>query len=79
VVVFLRAGGPLREMLEPDVDSYTRRVEIDGDKTVAEILKSISLDPAYVALIYIEGKIINLSFKPSDGQTITLQPPVSGG
>ncbi|MDD4051547.1 MAG: hypothetical protein PHR28_06585 [candidate division Zixibacteria bacterium] len=79
MVVFLKAGGQLREKLKPDVDHYTRKVKIDGEKTVAEILKDISLDPAYVALIHVDGKVKDLSYKPSDGQTITLQPPVSGG
>lgn len=66
-------------MLKPDVDHYTRKVEVEGNKTLGEILKSISLDPAYVALVYVNGKMIDMSYKPSDGQTITLQPPVSGG
>jgi len=77
--VFLKAGGQLRQMIKPDVDHYTRKVEIDGEKTVAEILKDILLDPAYVALVYADGKMIDMSYKPSEGQTITLQPPVSGG
>ena len=77
--IFLKAGGQLRAMLKPDVDHYTRKVEIDGEKTVGEIFKAISLDPPYVALIYVDGKVKDLSYKPSDGQTITLQPPVSGG
>jgi molybdopterin converting factor small subunit len=79
MTIFLRAGGQLRAMLKPDVDHYTRKVEIDGEKTVGEILKEISLDPAYVALIYVDSKMKDLSYRPSDGQTITLQPPVSGG
>jgi molybdopterin converting factor small subunit len=79
MTIFLRAGGQLRAMLKPDVDHYTRKVEVNGTKTVGEILKEISLDPAYVALIHVDGKLKDLSFKPSDGQTITLQPPVSGG
>lgn len=79
MTIFLRAGGQLRARLKPDIDYYTRKVEIDGEKTVGEILKAISLDPAYVALIHVDGKMKDLSFKPSDGQTITLQPPVSGG
>jgi molybdopterin converting factor small subunit len=79
MIVFLKAGGQLRAMLRPDVDHYTRKVEIDGDKTVGEILKGISVDSAYVALIHVDGKMKDLSFKPSNGQTITLQPPVSGG
>ena len=79
MTIFLRAGGQLRAMLKPDVDHYTRKVEIDGEMTVGEILKDISLDSAYVALIHVDGKIKDLSYRPSDGQTITLQPPVSGG
>lgn len=77
--VFLKAGGQLRPMIKPDVDHYTRKVEIDGEKTVGEILNSIALNPAFVALMYVDGKMIDLSYRPSDGQTITLQPPVSGG
>ena len=79
MIVYFRAGGQLRAMLKPDVDHYTRKVEVDGEKTIAEILKDISVDSAYVALIHVDGKIKDLSFKPSNGQTITLQPPVSGG
>jgi len=79
MTIFLRAGGQLRARLKPDIDYYTRKVEIDGEKTVGEILKVISLDPAYVALIHVDGKMKDLSYKPSNGQTITLQPPVSGG
>jgi len=79
MIVYLRAGGQLRARLKPDVDHYTRKVEIDGEKTVGEILRDIALDPAYVALIHVDGKVKDLSFKPSNGQTVTLQPPVSGG
>ncbi len=79
MIIYLKAGGQLRAMLKPDVDHYTRRIEIEGEKTIREILKDISLDPAFVALVYVDGKMIDLSFKPSHGQTITLQPPVSGG
>jgi len=79
MTIFLRAGGQLREMLQPDVDHYTRKVEIKGKKTVEEILRDIALDPAYVALVHVNGKMKDLSYKPSNGQTITLQPPVSGG
>jgi molybdopterin converting factor small subunit len=79
MTIFLKAGGQLRAMLKPDIDHYTRKVEVDGEKTIAEILKDISVDSAYIALIHVDGKIKDLSFKPSNGQTITLQPPVSGG
>ena len=79
MIIYFRAGGQLRAKLKPDVDHYTRKVEVDGEKTIAEILKDISVDSAYVALIHVDGKVKGLSFRPSNGQTITLQPPVSGG
>ena len=79
MTIFLKAGGQLRAMLKPDVDHYTRRVEIKEGETLGEILKDISLDPSFVALIHVDGKLKDLSFRPSEGQTITLQPPVSGG
>jgi molybdopterin converting factor small subunit len=79
MTVFLRAGGQLRAMIKPDVDHYTRKVEIEGEKTIGEILEHISLDPAFVALMHVDGVMKDLSYKPADGQIITLQPPVSGG
>jgi hypothetical protein len=77
--VYIKAGGQLRPMIKPDVDHFTRSLEFEGERTIAEILKLIPLDPAYIAFVYIESKIRDLNFKPSDGQIITLQPPVSGG
>lgn len=79
MVIFLRAGGQLRALLKPDVDHYTRKVETEGRKTLAEILQEISVDSSYVALVHVDGKIKDLSYQPSNGQTVTLQPPVSGG
>jgi molybdopterin converting factor small subunit len=77
--IFLKAGGQLRIMLKPDIDHYTRMVEFDGEKSIGEILNMIPVDPAYIALMYVDGKMKDLAYIPSDGQTITLQPPVSGG
>lgn len=79
MVIYLKSGGQLRNMIKPDVDHYTRRVEAEDGKTVEEILKSISVDPAFVAFIYVDGRVRDFSFKPVNGQTVTLQPPVSGG
>ena len=79
MTVFLRAGGQLRAMIKPDVDHFTRKVEIEGEKTIGEILQHISLNPAFVALMYVDGAMKDLSYKPADGETLTLHPPVSGG
>jgi len=79
MIIFFKAGSELRHRLNPDVDYYTRRVEADPGKSVKDILKDLGLDPAFVAFVYVEGKVKNLDYVPSEGQTITLQPPVSGG
>ncbi|MBN1224600.1 MAG: MoaD/ThiS family protein [Candidatus Aminicenantes bacterium] len=79
MVIYLKAGGNLRLSLKPDIDYYTRRVVTEKGKTVKEILADIGINPACVAFVYTEGKGKGLHYIPSDGQTITLQPPVSGG
>lgn len=79
MVIYLKAGSELRLKLNPDVDYYTRRVETAEGTTLRAILKEIGLDPAFVAFAYSEGKMFGLDALPRDGQSITLQPPVSGG
>jgi sulfur carrier protein ThiS len=79
MVVFFRAGSELRHRLQPDVDYYTRRVETEPGRSVRDILRDIGLEPALVAFVYVEGRVRNLDFVPSEGQSLTLQPPVSGG
>lgn len=79
MVITLRAGGLLREKLQPDLDAYSRRVEIEAGLSLAEILTAIGLDPSLVAFAVKDGKMQRLSYVPSDGDVITLQPPVSGG
>ena len=79
ITVFLKAGSELRLKLKPDVDYYTRRIETEPGKTLRDILRQIGLDPAFVAFAYSEGKLRTMDYVPREGQTITLQPPVSGG
>lgn len=79
MVIYLKAGSKLRERLKPDIDYYTRRIETDAGKTIKEVLIDLGINPALVAFVYTEGKVKSLDFIPSDGQSITLQPPVSGG
>lgn len=77
--ILLKAGGHLRPMLEPDVDYYTRRVETEEGKTIREILEDMNVNPSFVAFVYVAGKAKNLDYIPEPDQSITLQPPVSGG
>jgi sulfur carrier protein ThiS len=77
--IFLKAGSELRNRLNPDVDYYTRRVQTVPGKSIKDILTDIGIDPAFVAFVYTGGKLKHLDYVPEEGQSITLQPPVSGG
>lgn len=79
MVIYFKAGSELRHRLKPDIDYYTRRIETDAGKTIKQVLIDLGINPALVAFVYTGGKVKSLDFIPSDGQSITLQPPVSGG
>ena len=79
MIIYLKAGKDLREKLMPDVDYYTRRIETDEGKSIRQILTEVGIDPALVAFIYTEGEVKGLDYVPTEGRSITLQPPVSGG
>ncbi len=74
---FLRAVGQLRATIKPDVDDHTRKVELEGEKTIGEILEHIPLNPAFVAPVYVDGAMKDLR-QAADGRM--LRPAaVSGG
>ena len=79
MTIFLRSGGKLKDKLKPDVDQYTRRVEVEGDKSLREILAEVGVPDSLVAFAFANGKLERLEYRPVDGDIITLQPPVSGG
>jgi molybdopterin converting factor small subunit len=79
MILYLKAGGELRLKLKPDVDEYTRRLETEAGKSLREILTAIGIDPGLVAYGVKDGELKRLNYVPSDGETITLRPPVSGG
>lgn len=79
MIVLLRTGGQLREMLKPDFDRYTRKIDCPDGANMETILKQIGLDRKFIAFIYVDGKVCDFSYIPKDGQIVTLQPPVSGG
>jgi len=79
VIIFLRSGGKLRDRLKPDIDQYTKRVEVEGDQSLRDILNEIGVPDSLVAFAFSNGKLERLDYRPVDGDVITLQPPVSGG
>jgi len=79
MVIYLKSGGKLREKLKPDVDQYTRRIEIPEGMSLLEILAQFDIPKEHIAFAFVEGRFKRLDYRPVNGQTITLQPPVSGG
>jgi len=79
MIIYLRSGGKLRERLKPDIDLYTRRVEVDGNPTIREILVELDIPEGLVAFAFAGGKFQRLDYEPGEDEIVTLQPPVSGG
>jgi sulfur carrier protein ThiS len=79
MIVYLRAGGYLKDHIRPDVDEYTRKVEVKPGTSLAEIMALIDLDPRRVALFMTGGRIISLTYVPAENEVILLRPPVQGG
>ena len=79
MTIYLKSGGKLREKLKPDVDQYTRKIEIEAGLSLREILDRFEIPVEQVAFAYVNGHFKRLDYHPIDGQVITLQPPVSGG
>jgi sulfur carrier protein ThiS len=79
VTVLLKAGGTLTELLKPDVDAYSRRVEARDGATLREILETLGVPPGRVAVATANGSKVALDYAPGDGDEIALLAPVQGG
>jgi sulfur carrier protein ThiS len=79
MLIYLRAGGQLRDLLRPNIDDYTRQIEVPEGLTIREIVNTIGIKPELIAFAHTKGNVMKLDYVPRDGEVITLQPPVSGG
>lgn len=79
MIVFLKAGGMLREYLNPDIDEYTRKVECPEGTPLRDILNSIGIRSVHVAMAFSGDRLITLAYVPVENETIVLRPPVQGG
>ena len=79
MTIYLKSGGKLKEKLKPNVDQYTRKVEVEGGLSLREILDRFEIPSEQIAYAFVDGNFKRLDYFPEDGQVITLQPPVSGG
>ena len=79
MIVYLRSGGKLHDLLRPDVDRYTRRVDVASGRSIEGILAELGIPLAMVAFAFSGGKVRKLDYVPSEGEIVTLQSPVAGG
>ena len=79
MIIYLKSGGKLREKLKPNIDDYTKKVEVEQGLSLKEILNKLEIPSQYIAFAFVDGRFKRLDYFPEDGQVITLQPPVSGG
>ncbi len=79
MIIYLRSGRKLHDLLKPDVDQYTRHVEMQEGATLVEILGELGIPLVMVAFAFVDGKVRKLDYAPTDGDVITIQSPVAGG
>jgi len=79
MIIYLKSGGKLRDKLKPDVDQYTRKVEVEEGLSLRQILERFEIPAEQIAFAFVDGRFKRLDYFPEEGQVITLQPPVSGG
>ncbi len=79
MTIYFKAGGMLKQYIKPDVDEYTRKIEIAESLPLEQIIAGIGLKNSHVSMALLHGKIIPMNYQPSDGDVITLRPPVQGG
>jgi molybdopterin converting factor small subunit len=79
MLISIRAGGDLKNLLKPNIDQYTMQIQVPEGVTIREILGIIGIKIELIALTHTKGKIQRLDYVPEDGDVITIQPPVSGG
>jgi hypothetical protein len=79
MLISIRAGGELKNLLKPNLDQYTMQIEVPAGVTIGDILSIMGIKIELVAWVHTKGKIQRLDYVPEDGEIITLQPPVSGG
>jgi molybdopterin converting factor small subunit len=79
MILYLKAGGKLREKLKPNIDNYTREIEIEKKLSLKEILEQLEIPRELIAFAIVDGQLKRFDYHPKDGQTITLLPPVAGG
>lgn len=80
MTILLRVAGLLKAYVKPDLDEYTRRVTLEGEPTLKELLAQLGIPDGLVAFGYTsDEQVIRMDDRVPDGCTLVLQNPVGGG
>lgn len=79
MLISIKAGGELRNLLKPNIGQYTMQIEVPEGVTIREIINTVGIKIELIAFVHTKGKIQRFDYVPRDGDIIILQPPVSGG
>jgi molybdopterin converting factor small subunit len=74
VEIQLKAGGDLAKFVPP-----SGKLELEGATDVGSLLRKIGIDGELVMLVVINGALGDMESTLSDGMTVELIPPISGG
>jgi molybdopterin converting factor small subunit len=72
--ILIKVFATLRKFRVPEAEE-----EFPQEASVAEILDGIGIPEEKAAVIFINGRHGELTFVPSDGDTLAIFPPVGGG
>lgn len=75
--VSLRTRGYLQQVFPEKKDTVD--VELNGPVSVRGILAGWGIKPDLVMVVLVDGVRQSLDYVPSDGETVTVLPPVAGG
>jgi molybdopterin synthase sulfur carrier subunit len=56
-----------------------KKVDLDDNCTVLDLLKKIGINPSEVAIILVNGQHVELDQTLSEGETVAFFPPIAGG
>lgn len=70
----LRAAADLARRLPP-----SGRLDLEDGSDVESMLERLGIDSDLVMLVVIDGTLADLDSRLSDGMTVELIPPISGG
>jgi len=75
----LRLSASLRDLVEGYDPAGGMELELDPDRTVANVMERLGIPTAKVKIIMVNGRAASMDRVLADGDRLALFPPVGGG